>query len=91
MALVGIATFTASVVMLVRGKRVLHYSSQPPPPGTNHYEMADEKEKRTSLGAGVYKEVDKQSTQLDRRTKHYQELEPAMMESRNYAHPFIKA
>ena len=91
MALVGIATFTAGVVMLVRAKRVLHHSSQPSPPGTNHYEMVDEREKRAPLGAGVYKEVDKQDTQTDGRTKHYQELDPAMMESRKYAYPFIKA
>ena len=66
MALVGIATFTAGVVMLVRAKRVLHHSSQPPPPGTDHYEMVDEAEKRAPLDAGVYEEVDKQDT--DRRT-----------------------
>ena len=42
MFFVGIATFIAGVVMLVRAKRVLHHSSQPPPPGTDHYEMVDE-------------------------------------------------
>ena len=45
MALVGIATFTAGVAMLVRAKRVLHHSSQPPAPGTDHYEIVDEGEK----------------------------------------------
>ena len=45
MCFVGIATFTAAVVMLVRTKRVLHHSSLPPPPGTDHYEMVDEGEK----------------------------------------------
>ena len=68
--LVGVATFTAGVVMLVRAKRVLHHSSQPPPPETDHYEMVNEGEKRTPLGAGVYEEVDKQDTRTDRLTKH---------------------
>ena len=54
MALVGIATFIAGVVMLVRAKRVLHHSPQPPPPGTDYYEMVDEEVKRSPLGAGVY-------------------------------------
>ena len=63
MTLVGIVTFIAGVVMLVRAKRVLHHSSQPPPPGTDHYKMVDEGEKRTPLGGGVYEEVDKQDTQ----------------------------
>ena len=85
MALVGIATFTASVVMLVRAKRVLHHSSQTPPPGTDHYEMVDEGEKRAPLGGGVYEEVDKQDTQTDGRTKHYQELDLTKMERREYA------
>ena len=85
MALVGIATFTAGVVMLVRAKRVLHHSSQPPPPGTDHYEMVDEGEKRAPLGAGVYEEVDKQDRQIDERTKHYQELDLEKMESKEYA------
>ena len=40
--LVGVATFTVGVVMLVRGKRVLYHSSQTPLPGTHHYEMVDE-------------------------------------------------
>ena len=85
MALVGIATFIAGVVMLVRGKRVLHHSSQPPPPGTDHYEMVDDGVKRASLGARVYEEVDKQDTQTDGHTKHYQELDLAMMEGGEYA------
>ena len=85
MALVGIATFIAGVVMLVRAKRVLHHSSQPPPPGTDHYEMVDEGGKRSPLGAGVYEEVDKQDTQTDGHTKHYQELDMAKMEGREYS------
>ena len=60
MFLASIATFSAGVVMLVRAKRVLHHSSQPPPPGTDHYEIVDEVEIRATLGARVYKEVDKQ-------------------------------
>jgi len=88
MALVGIATFIAGVVMLVRAKRVLHHSSQTPPPGTDHYEMVDERMKGAPLGAGVYEEVDKQDTQTDGHTKHYQELDLAKMEMREYA--FIK-
>ena len=34
----------------------MHHSSQPPPPGTKHNEMVDERrgEKRVPLGAGVY-------------------------------------
>ena len=83
--LVSIATFIAGVVMLVRAKRVLHHSSQPPPPGTDHYEMVDEGEKRAPLGAGVYEEVDKQDTQTDGRTKHYQELDLEKMARNEYA------
>ena len=88
--LVGIATFLAGVVMLVRAKRVLHHSSQPPPPGTDHYEMVDEGEKRAPLGAGVYEEVDncKQDTQKDGHIKHYQEVDLTKMEGSEYA--FIK-
>ena len=85
MALVGIATFIAGVVMLVRAKRVLHQSSQPPLPGTYHYEIVDEGGKNTPLGAGVYEEVDKQDTQTDGHTKHYQELDMAKMEGSEYA------
>ena len=66
---VGIATLIAGVVMLVRAKRGLHHSSQPPPPGTDHYEMVDEGEKRAPLSAGVYKEAGKQDTQTDGHTK----------------------
>ena len=51
MFLVGIITFTVGVVMLVRTKRVLHHSSQAPPPGTDYYEMVDEGGKRAPLGA----------------------------------------
>ena len=89
MLVVGIATFTAGVVMLVRAKRVLHHSSQPPPPRIDHYKIVDEGEKGAPLGAGVYEEVDKQDTQSDGRTKHYQELDLTKMERREYA--FIKA
>ena len=85
MALVGIATFTAGVVMLVRAKRVLHHSSQPPPPGTDHYEMVDERVKSAPPGPVVYEEVDKQDTQTDGHTRHYQELDLAKMERREYA------
>ena len=88
MFLVGIATFIAGVVMLVRAKRVLHHSSQPPPPGTDHYAMVDEGVKKAPLGAGVYEKVDKQDTQTDGHTKHYQELDLAKMEGSEYA--FIK-
>ena len=82
---VGIATFIAGVVMLVRAKRVLHHSSQPAPPWTDHYEMVDEREKRAPLGAGVYEEVDKLDTQTDGHTKHYQELDLTMVEGNEYA------
>ena len=85
MFLVGMATFIAGVVMLVRAKRVLHHSSQPPPPGTDHYEMVGEGVKRAALGAGVYEEVDKQDTQTDGLTKHYQELDVTKMEECKYA------
>ena len=84
MFLVGIATFIAGVVMLVRAKRILHHSSQPPPPGTDHYEMVDERRKRSTLGAGVYEEVDKEATQTDRHSRHYQELDLAKMERSEY-------
>ena len=90
MALVGIATFIAGVVMLVRAKRVLHHSSQPPPPGTDHYEMVDEREKNTPNGAGVYKTVDRQDIHTDGHTKHYQELDLAKMERREYASIKVK-
>ena len=85
MALVGIATFVAGVVMLVRAKRVLHHSSQPPPHRTDHYEMVDEGVKSAPPGPVVYEEVDKQDTQTDGHTKHYHELDLAKMERREYA------
>ena len=80
LAFVGIATFIAGVVMLVRAKRVRHLSSQPPPPGTEFYDMVGQ-----GGGAQFYEEVDKQPTQTDRHTKHYQELDLAKMERREYA------
>ena len=85
LVLVGIVTFVAGVVMLVRAKRVLHHSSQSPPTGTDHYEMVDEREKKAPLGAGFYEVVNKQDTQKDGLTKHYQELDQAKMEKREYA------
>ena len=85
LALVGITTITAGVVMLVRAKRVRHHYSQTLSPGTNHYEMVDEGKKRAPLGAGVYEEVDKQDTQTDGNVKHYQELDLAKMERGEYA------
>ena len=90
MFIVGIVTFIAGVVMLVRAKRVLHHFSQLPPPGTNHYEMVDERGKRAPLGAGVYNKVDKQDIQTNRHTKHYQELDLAKMERREYASIKVK-
>ena len=85
MFLVGSATFIAGVVMLVRAKRVLHHTSQPPPPCTDHYDIVDVRMKRAALGAGVYEEVDKQDTQSDEHTKQYQELDLAKMERSEYA------
>ena len=85
MLLVGIVSFIAGVVMLVRAKRVLQHSSQPPPPGIDHYDIVDEGGKRATLSAGVYEEVDKQDTQTDGHTKHYQELDLAKIERREYA------
>ena len=85
MALLGIATFTVGVLMLIRAKRVLHHSSQPPPLGSNHYEMVDEEIKSAHLSPVVYEEVDKQDTQTDGHTKHYQELDLVKMEGREYA------
>ena len=83
--LVGIATFIAGVGMLVIAKRVLHHSSQPHPPGTDHYEMVNEGGMRAPLGGRVYEEVDKQDTHTDGHTIHYQELDMAKMETREYA------
>ena len=85
MALLGIATFTVGVLMLIRAKRERRHSSQPPPPGTDHYEMVDEEIKSAPLGPVVYEEVDKQETQKDEHTKHYQELDLVKMEGREYA------
>ena len=85
MFLVGIITFIAGVVMLVRAKRVLHHSSQPLPPGIELYDIVDEGDKRAPLGTGVYEEVDKQDTQTDGHTKHYQELDLAKMEVCEYS------
>ena len=42
---------------------------------TELYDMVGKGEKRATLGAGVYKEEDKQDTQTDEHTKHYQELD----------------
>ena len=86
MVLVGIAIFTAGVVMLVRAnhRRVLDHSPKPPPPpGTDHYEVMDEEKKSTPLGAGVYEEVDKQDT--EGHNKHYQELDLMKVEGSEYA------
>ena len=87
MVLVGIATFTSGLVMLVRAnrRRVLDISPKPPPPGTDHYEVVDEGEKSTPLGAGgVYEEVDKQDTK-GHTTNHYQELDPMNVKGSEYA------
>ena len=81
----GIATLIVGVVMVVRAKRVLDYSSQPPPPGTDPYGTVDEGGKRASLGEGVYKVVDKPDTQTDKYTKHYQELDLTKIEVSEYA------
>ena len=84
MVLLGIATLIAAVVMFVRAKRVLHHSSQSPLPGTDHYEMVGGGEKSAPPGPVVYEEIDKQITQTDGHTKHYQELDLAKMEGREY-------
>ena len=47
--------------------------------------MVNEGGKRAPLGAGVYEEVDKQDTQTDGHSKHYQELDLAKMERSEYA------
>ena len=85
MFLVGAATIIAGVVMLIRSKRVLHHSFQPPPPEAALYDIVDEGEKKAPLGAGVYEEVDKQDTQTDGLTKYYQKLDIEKMEKREYA------
>ena len=71
-------------MMLIRAKRERRHSSQPPPPGSDHYEMVDEEIKSAPLGPVVYEEVDKQDTQTDGHTKHYQELDLVKMEEREY-------
>ena len=85
MVLLGIATFTGSVLMLIRAKRERRHSSQPPSPGTDHYEMVDEEIKSAPLGPVLYEEIDKQDTQKDGHTKHYQELDLVKMKEREYA------
>ena len=87
MFFLGIATFTAGMLMLarVKSKVTRKHSSQPPPPGTDHYEMVDEEVKSAPPGPVVYEEVDKQDTQTDGHTKHYQELDLTKMERREYA------
>ena len=84
MSLLGIFTFTVGVLMLIRAKRERRHSSHPRPPGTDHYEMVDEEIKSPPLGPVVYEEIDKQDTQTDGHTKHYQELDLAKMERREY-------
>ena len=49
MALVGIMTFIAGLVMLVRAKRAMHHSSLPPPSATNPYAIVDDRVKRAAL------------------------------------------
>ena len=90
MALVGIITFIAGVAMLVRAKRVTHHSSQPPPSATNPYVTVDDRVKRARFAAGLYDMAYKQDTQTDGHTKHYQELDLAKMESKEYASIKIK-
>ena len=85
MSLLGIVTFTVGVLMLIRAKRERRHSSHPPPPGTDHYEMVNEGQKSAPLGPVVYEEIDKQDTQTDGHTKHYQELDLAKMDGREYA------
>ena len=84
MFLLGIATFTAGVVMLARAKckRTLNNSLNIPRPGTDHYEMVDgEKSAPRPLGTGGYEEVDKQT---EGSTDRYQELDMAKMEECKY-------
>ena len=90
MALVGIITFIAGVVMLVRAKRALRHSSLPPPSVTNPYVTVDDRVKRARFAAGLYDMAYKQDTQTDGHTKHYQELDLAKMESKEYASIKIK-
>ena len=57
---------------------------QPPPPGTDYYEMVDGRRKRSTAGVGVYEEVDNEATQTDRHSRHYQELDLTKMERSEY-------
>ena len=85
MVLLGIATFTVGILMLIRAKTERRHSSDPPPPGTGHNKMVDEETKSAPIGPVVYEEIDKQDTQTDGHTKHYQELDLVKMEGREYA------
>ena len=80
MVLVGIAALIAGVVMLVKARMAWKHSSQPPPPGTDHSEMKRNEE--TPAAPEVHNQQD---TQTDECTKHYQELDLATMERREYA------
>ena len=64
---------------------MLNHSPNKPLSATDHHEMMGKGVNSAPLGAGVYEEVDKQDTQTDGHTKHYQELDLAMMERREYA------
>ena len=77
MVLVGVAVLIAGVVMLVKARK---HSSQPPPPGTDHSEMKRNEE--TPAAPEVHNQQD---TQTDECTKHYQELDLATMERKEYA------
>ena len=84
MFLLGVATFTAGVVMLVRAKckRTLNHSLNIPPPGADHYEVVDgEKSAPKPLGTGGYEKVNKQT---EGSNEHYQELDMAKMEECKY-------
>ena len=86
MVLLGIATFTAGVAMLVRAKRLLDHSHRSPPLGDGHYEIIDcEGKKSASLNAVVYEEVDKQDTWTDRHPNQYQDLELTKIAENEYA------
>ena len=82
-----------SVVSLITSHRDVGQSPEStalllPTPGTNQYIemiMMDEGGKRALLDAGVYEEEDKEATQTHGHTKHYQELDKAKMERREYA------
>ena len=77
--------YNKTAVMLVRTKRVLDHSHNPPPLEDDHYEIVDEGKKSVSLSAVVYEEVDKQDTLADRHPSHYQDLELTKMEGNEYA------